>query len=293
MSQSESESPAGSGSQTVPDHRVNPGELFHRYAADLSLAVSAYLRVAADVKVREMEEGTLDSFLESTKGEFLRTLVAVEGEEPGILFGLGHVAAGTTLEVLLGGTPSAPPAGKPVTEIESSVLAGFARVLVASLRRVFPREIAILGGPQILRGNSASASLPVPDISIWRCLFSFQVGEVEDCLDVLLPVGLLKHSSGSQDPARVNTGRTVSPEHRQRLMRLLETARASLDIRLPDQRLSFRDLVSLRPGQVLRLDHAIDQGVVCLVNGVPVASGKIARAKRKRAFVLDESPVGD
>lgn len=293
MSQSEAESPTRPGPQPVPDRRVEPGEFLHRYAADLSLAASAYLRVAADVKVREMEDGTLDSFLESTKNEFLRTVVTVEGEEPNIFFGLGRVAAAATLEVLLGGAPSAAPADKPVTEIESSVLAGFARVLVASLQRAFPREIAVLGAPQVVSGNSPPASLLAPDTSTLRCLFSFQVGEVEDCLDLLLPASLLRDPTNAQDPARLKTGRTVSPEHRQRLMRLLEKSRVSLEIRLPDQRLCFRDLVNLRPGQVLRLDHAIDQGVVCLVNGVPIASGRIARAKRKRAFVLDDSPVGD
>jgi flagellar motor switch protein FliM len=71
--------------------------------------------------------------------------------------------------------------------------------------------------------------------------------------------------------------------------RLLEDAEVELEVRLEGPRLSFKDFLALRQGQVVKLDHALNAPVLAVVNGDPALTGHILGAGRKRAFQVGET----
>ncbi len=57
-------------------------------------------------------------------------------------------------------------------------------------------------------------------------------------------------------------------------------------VRLQPSRVSFADLAGLQPGDVLRLDHGLDDPVIGVAGGMPVVEGRIGSSRSKLALEI-------
>ena len=90
-------------------------------------------------------------------------------------------------------------------------------------------------------------------------------------------------------PDQKAPGDAPEPDARQKLA-LLDQAAVSLEVRLEGPLLPVADLMNLKPGQVIKLDHPLDQPLRGVINGALSMGGAVVSSGRKRAFQVAALP---
>jgi flagellar motor switch protein FliM len=54
--------------------------------------------------------------------------------------------------------------------------------------------------------------------------------------------------------------------------------------------MQLRDLLQLREGQIVKLDHPVERKAVCTLNGKAGFNGQIVSTGARRAFMVEEAP---
>jgi len=77
-----------------------------------------------------------------------------------------------------------------------------------------------------------------------------------------------------------------------RVLELIKPSRVEVDVRLPVQNVHARDLVALRPGDVLAFDYPVDHALDVILNGRRHFRGQVVDSSKKRAALLDGLAAG-
>jgi flagellar motor switch protein FliM len=213
---------------------------------------------------------------------------------PGLLLlEIAPEVALAVVERLLGGAGNPAPA-RGLTELETGLVADAVRqILPAFADALAPAEVeaAVAGigaGPEALAGPSpvepavvlpfsltlSTGNPPVVAASGPLALFGL-LSTVRPLLDQISPP-----AAADPDPIPVDQGQPGSPMGAS-VRALLADVPVSLDVRLRPSRVPARDIVGLRPGDVLRLDHGVDEPAIGSVRGVELLEGHVGgRARR-------------
>ena len=206
-----------------------------------------------------------------------------------------HLSCATVfalLECLLGGKGGAEPAApRNLTEIEWSLLEEIVRVMVRPLGEAWKAfatvefEVeSLVSEPGLLPENDPNQR---PGQPLIRVAFELRYGEQSGLLEIAAPQTFFDGSGTLADDQEAE--QAVEPGMRQKLT-LLDEVSISLEVTLDGPRLAVADLMSLKPGQVIKLDHPLDRPVHGVVNGALSMEGTVVSARGKRAFQVVTLP---
>jgi flagellar motor switch protein FliM len=196
------------------------------------------------------------------------------------------------LELLLGGKCGPDPAApRNLTEIEWSLLEEIVRVMVRPLGEAWQAfatvefEVeSLVSEPGLLAPSDPSQPHNQPLI---RLAFDLQCGEHSGALEIAAPQSFF--DAAGTTPVQKASGDAPEPDARQKLA-LLDHAGVALEVRLDGPLLPVGDLMNLKPGQVIKLDHPLDQPVRGVVNGALSMKGAVVSSGKKRAFQIASLP---
>jgi flagellar motor switch protein FliM len=200
-----------------------------------------------------------------------------------------HFASSTVLgllELLLGGTGSAPPAAsRELTEIEWSLLEEVVRVLVRVLGGAWQPIIAVEFEVESL--GSDPAALPRADgaPALIRIGFNLQWGEQTGNFELAVPRALFE-TAGPAEQQEVSMPEPDQADFKRNLG-LLENAQVELEVRLQGPTLAVAEILALKAGQIITFDYSLQKSLHGLVNGDLTIMGHIVSAGRKRAFQVE------
>ena len=72
-------------------------------------------------------------------------------------------------------------------------------------------------------------------------------------------------------------------------MQLMLPAKVNVDVWLDGSQMRLRDLLQLREGQIVKLDHPVERRAVCTLNGKQSFNGQIVSTGARRAFMVEEA----
>jgi flagellar motor switch protein FliM len=197
------------------------------------------------------------------------------------------------LELLLGGKcGSEPAAARNLTEIEWSLLEEIVRVMLRPLGEAWQIFAAVefeveslVSEPGLVTHSDPNQP---PNQPVIRLAFALRYGEHSGVLELAAPQTFFDSSAGAS-PEAVSPGDTLEPDARQKLA-LLDDAGVSLEVCLDGPLLPVADLMNLKPGQVIKLNHPLDQPLRGVVNSTLSMEGSVVSSGNKRAFQIAALP---
>jgi flagellar motor switch protein FliM len=116
--------------------------------------------------------------------------------------------------------------------------------------------------------------------------FELAAGEQVGQLTLLVPPDLFTTVVADEEPLPPEKPETsVSVEA---TFELLLGGQVLMQVWLDGSEMRLGDLLRLREGQVVRLDHPVERRAVCTLNGVSSFSGQIVSTGQRRAFQVEE-----
>jgi flagellar motor switch protein FliM len=171
------------------------------------------------------------------------------------------------------------------TEIELQVVGLLCRMILSDAYRSWATLMKTPLETVSLEFEPApSRILPATD-PVFAARFDLTVGDQAGQLTFLVPPDLFATVVAEEEPVPVEKPETsVSVEA---TLELLLGSQVAMQVWLDGSEMRLGDLLELREGQIVRLDHPVERMVVCTLNGVSGFSGQIVSTGQRRAFQVE------
>jgi len=258
------------------------------FARSLSNALSTFLQSEIEAKFTGIRLTTAGDFRKALPNP--SCLIALR-LHPGSETMLLYLESGTALALLdlfMGGTGTPASAPRELTEIEWSLLEEISQALLRPLGESWQIIKSIEFVAESMGSDPGLMACPVPTRSDLQLSFELQLASQLGHFEIAVPSSFFAPATTAHVPQEI-VADVASKVDIARNARLLEDAEVELEVRLEGPRLSFKDFLALRQGQVVKLDHALNAPVLAVVNGDPALTGHVLGAGRKRAFQVGET----
>ena len=263
-----------------------------RYASSLATALSAFLRSDFQVRFEDLSIQTSGGFQAALPNPTCLMVLRLHPRNERMYLHMNCATVFGLLELLLGGKCGPEPAAsRNLTEIEWSLLEEIVRVMVRPLGEAWQTfatvefEVeSLVSEPGLVAQNDPNQP---PNEPVIRLGFTLRCGEHTGVLDIATPQSFF--DAGGAAPGQKTAEQATEPNARQKLA-LLNEAGVSLEVRLDGPLLPVADLMNLSPGQVIKLNHPLDQPLRGVVNGALSMQGAVVSSGNKRAFQIATLP---
>ncbi len=154
-----------------------------------------------------------------------------------------------------------------LTEIEQKILEGFLKVVTDDLREAWKPlielDLQIVGRetrPQLLQ-------IVAPNEVVISIVFHVQIADARGMMSLCIPAITLEPIIQQFNQSFYSRSRDVPPEHTRWLIDSLSLASFPVAAEIHGTSAALDDLLRIAPGDILRLDHRIDQPVEVSVGG--------------------------
>jgi flagellar motor switch protein FliM len=262
-------------------------QLHELFARNLTHSLGAYLRLAFEVNLVSAEQLNYGEFLQRIPEVTYLVSMALRPMGVSAAFEIDLPLAFPIVDVLLGGPGRAEAAVREITEIEEQILESVVRIIGRELENTWqPVLEAQLTFDQRLRQADISRLMP-PNEKILCLSFEIRMPEARGMLNVALPAAVanaLLRKLTQQASYRKQRGTTDSTSQ---MRKRLDHCMFPLQLVLPGRGIRVSQILSLRKGDVLKLDCYLGEAAHLLVSGKALFHAHPVRTRTRRAAQVD------
>lgn len=280
-----------------PD-RVSKGQLrslhflHDRFAKNLSTSLSAFLRTMTDVSLVSVEQFAYSEFLMSLSDPTAFYSISMPPLDGIGAFEISPPVAFVMIDRLLGGTGHTPAPNRALTDIEHNVLDSAVKLVlehltetwhgIADVRfRIHERETR----PQMLQVTG-------PNEIVILLAFETVIGECRGIFNISIPASAIEPMEDKVAQGWGKVRRPPSPAEEERLMANL--GRVPLAVTsLLETRMTARELVRIRPGDLISLGHPVRTPVDVRVGDVRRYRGRLTVDQGRVALAVEHDGAHD
>ena len=259
--------------------------IFDAFAHKGSASFSHNLRTQVAFGVHEVEQIFYGDFIESLPEPSSIWYLSIQPHNLHVAVCLEPDLVTSIVAVMLGGAGSSAPRSRTqITDLEQAIIENVITIFCRELRQAWSRvsevEIEIDNRetrPRLLRiypQNEAMITLRM----------SMRIGNSDGAIYWGIPGGLLKSLRDSVSHQRVIESQdqliglvNQLKEHSQRFSTVIDAG-------LCETAVSLRELIGLKPGDVISLDHLVSEPALVSINGKHKFSGEIAISNDRRTI---------
>jgi len=269
--------------QMSEQHARTMNSLYGDFARDASNSLGAYLRARFELVLASVELMPVKDFL---AGFQEAGFVALLHLEPGGAAALLQVDASLVfpiIDVLLGGAGLPAPTSHPLTEIDDDIMAGIAQILSRQLERSWqPMGVTI-------RADRQQKTLPVqsvysPTEKLAILTFEAKINETSGVVTISFPAALA--SAMLRGTTKIGGDLLPASGSGSGLQNRILDCHFDATVGLTQLRVCLRELVELKPGDVLNLRLPAKTPASLLLGGVTYFEAAPVRNGTKRAAHL-------
>jgi len=253
------------------------------FSHSLSSSLPIFLRTISEVTLISVEQQAYVEYLYGLPDPTAIFTLSMHPLQGVSVLELNPSLAFPVIDRLLGGkgVPLSEP--RAVTEIEQKILEGFLKIVTDDLREAWKPlidlDLQIVGRetrPQLLQ-------IVAPNEVVLSIVFHVQVGEARGMMSLCIPALILEPIIEKFNQSFYVRSREVPPEHTRALLETLSGVSFPVAAEIHGTTASMEDLFNLAPGDILRLEHPIEQPVEVSVGGLVKFLGTLAARNGRTA----------
>ncbi len=172
------------------------------------------------------------------------------------------------------------------TEIELQVVSLLYRMMLSDAYRSWAPLMAAPLETVTLEFEAAPSRILPATAPVFAARFDLAVGEQAGQLTFLAPPGIFASAMAEDDSVPRQMPATDASVDA--ALELLMGGQVSMEVWLDGSQMRIGDLLQLREGQVVQLDHPVERRAVGALNGLSRLSGQIVSTGQRRAFQVED-----
>jgi flagellar motor switch protein FliM len=248
--------------------------LHDRFAHNIATSLSAYLRATTEVSIITVDQLAYGEFLTSLPDPTAYYAVSMQPLETLMAVEINPIVAFSMVDRMLGGTGDGKGPDRPLTEIEQNVVDAVFKLLMEHLtetwRAVGNVQFNIHGRetrPQMLQVIGRNEIVVI-------VAFLIKVAGTRGTLKLCIPASAIEAIGDTFSQAWARARRQPNAEEAARLATNLGRVPLEVTAQLSTT-VSARELVALRPGDILSLGHKAGHPVIVSVADLPAYMGQL------------------
>jgi flagellar motor switch protein FliM len=257
-------------------------------ARELALSLSAFLRSTVAVVHTGGEELAFGDLQKAESPSSAGAALVRPGAHQ-LLIELQHSVLFPLIGIALGAKPGSfgTPERKP-TDIELQVVNIVFRLILSETYRAWEPLVKAHLETVALEIERASSQPFQSTDPVFVARFNLTVGDHAGLLSLVVPPDLFARALIAEEPAhREKPGSNDSSV--EGTLQLMLPAKVSVDVWLDGSQMQLQDLLQLREGQIVTLDHPVERKAICTLNGKTGYTGQIVSTGSRRAFLIEET----
>lgn len=253
-------------------------------ARDLGISLSAFLRASVAATYTHGAKEPVSDFLKEDERSCFGAVLTKDQHK--LLLRADHSVLFPLIGIALGAKPGAfaSPARKP-TEIELQVVLLLFRLILSDTYRAWSQLVTTQLETLTLEIEPTPARVLPPTELMCVAQFDLAIGEHTGQVSIAAPAALFLNALDQQTEREPRIEPSASLET---TLELMMPAKIAVDIWLDSSDIRLGDLLQLREGQIVKLDHTVDQRVACTLNGKRGFQGQIVSTGARRAFLIED-----
>jgi flagellar motor switch protein FliM len=250
--------------------------LHDRFAHNVSTSMSVFLRSVTEISIVSVEQFAYSEFLMSLPEQTAFYAVALDPLEglaavemnPGVAFSL--------IDRLLGGTGKTPRLSRALTEIEQNVIDSVVKLLLDSLSDVWKAVGDVCFRIHARETRPQMLQVVGPNEIVVLLGFDMKVGETRGMLNLCIPASAIEAIGDKFIQGSQRTRRQPTAEESTWLAANLCRVPVSITAQMSTT-IAARDLIRLRPGDLITLGRSATTPVDVYVGGLSRFVGRLSR----------------
>lgn len=259
------------------------------FGRNFGAALSAMLRTMVEVKLTSVDQLTYSEFVFSLENPTCFNLISASPLEGQLILDVNPSILFPVIDRMLGGsTTSAPPARRPLTEIElrlvSRITGLFLREMQHAWENVLPLELSVdrvESNPQLVQ------IIPANEVIV---LISFEltVGETRGMMNLCIPFNSIERISAklSSNSWVSYSKRPATAESMQKIGNQIASAPVEVVATLASTRITTADVLGLRVGDIIASEKDVKEPLVVSVEGKPKFYASPGKYKGRKAIQI-------
>lgn len=245
------------------------------FSHSLSSSLLVFLRSVSEVSLISVEQ---QAYVEYLYGLPDPTVIFTFGMHPlqgAAILELNPSIAFAVIDRMMGGPGQPLRDPRPVTDIEQKILESFVKVVTEDLREAWKPfielDIKLIGRetrPQMLQ------IVPQNEV-VLSIVFHLQINDARGMMSLCIPAITLEPIIHKFNQSFYARNREVPPEQTRVLLDNLSGLTFPVAADLCGTTVAMSELLQIAPGDVLRLDHRVDQPVEVTVGGLAKFNGEL------------------
>ncbi len=266
--------------------------LHDRFARNVTTSMSAFLRTVSDMTIVSVEQFAYSEFLMSLPDPTAFYSIGIEPFELTGAMELNPSIAFTMIDRMLGGSGNSGSMNRALTEIEQNVVDSVVKLLLENLTEAWKSiidgvDFSVSGRetrPQML-------SVAAPNEVVILLVFDVRVGDTRGMLNLCIPAAIIEAAGQTFAQGWHRTRKDPTRSDRRRLRDNLGLVPLTVVAELGTQ-LAARELLELRPGDVLSLGHSVRHPVDVKIGDVSKFAARLTRVDAHAGVSIEAARHG-
>jgi flagellar motor switch protein FliM len=242
------------------------------FGRNFGAALSALLRTMVEVKLTSVDQLTYSEFVFSLENPTCFNLISASPLEGQLILDINPSILFPVIDRLLGGsTTSAPPARRPLTEIELRLVSRITNLFLKEMQHAWENVLTLELSVDRVESNPQLVQIIPANEVIVLISFELTVGEMRGMMNLCIPFNSIERVSAKLTANNwVSYARKApSVESMQRIGNRIAQAPIEVVIELAATRITTADMLELRVGDIIASEKDIHEPLLVYVEGKP------------------------
>ncbi len=269
--------------------------LHEGFGRNFAAGLSAMLRSMVEVKLTSVDQLTYSEFIFSLENPTCFNLLKAPPLEGNIILDINPAVLYPIIDRLLGGGREVgPTARRPLTEIELLLVKRVTNLFLRELKKAWANVVDLEPEVERVESNPQLVAIVPPNEVVVVVSFELTLGDVRGMINLCIPYNALERISNKLTAnSWVAYGRReATPETIEQLGHSVRTAPVQVRVRLAKTRITARELIGLRVGDIITTEKDVHSPLIVAVEGVPKFWASPGVFKGRKAIRIIE-PIAD
>ncbi len=264
--------------------------LHEGFGRNFGAALSALLRTIVEVKLTSVDQLTYSEFVFSLENPTCFNLLRAEPLEGNLILDINPSILFPIIDRLLGGgKESAPPARRPLTEIELRLVGRITSLFLSEMRHAWENVIELKLSVDRVESNPQLVQIVPPNEVVVLISFELTLGDMRGMMNLCIPFNSIERISGKlSSDSWFSYGKTESTEESMRgIAQRLHGSLVQMAVQLAHTQISTNDLVGLRVGDIITTEKDVRAPLLVRIEGVDKFAASLGAFKGRKAIRIE------
>ncbi len=251
------------------DHLRGLQDTHREFSRQLSMALTAYLRMHLEVNVVSVDQLTYDEFTRSMPTPITIGVFELSPLPGQALIGISFEVLSSIVDRMLGGVGVSENANRELTDIEESLAKKVVERTVKTLEMAWKHIIPVQGNIVGLDNNYTMIQVATPGEIVALITLEVQVGGKHfGLISLCFPYPVLENVLPQLTTQHIyqTKGIVATSEERQQMISKLNTSTVGVKVILGETEAKLQDLVDLKVGDVIKLNNKVSDNLIMEIN---------------------------